>query len=89
MAVTLLPGAESNGQDTYYGLTILSPLNANFPNIEKTVKFIDVIRLGNIYSIYYVSKASLLIGKSVDAKQKRNGWKPSSKIRKPHRRGLM
>src|SRR5208283_1542679 len=59
-------------QDTYYGLTILSLLNANFPNIEKTVKFINDIRLDNIYSIYYVSKASLLLGKSIDAKLKKH-----------------
>ena len=69
---TFCQGAESNGQDTYYGLTILSLLNANFPNIEKTVKFINDIRLGNIYSIYYVSKASLLLGKSIDAKLKKH-----------------
>jgi hypothetical protein len=68
---TFCQGAESNGQDTCYGLTILSLLNANLPNIEKTVKFINDIRLGNIYSIYYVSKASLLFGKSIDSKLKK------------------
>jgi hypothetical protein len=68
---TFCQGAESNGQDTHYGLTILSLLNANFPNIEKTVKFMNDIRLGTIYSIYYVSKASLLLGKSIDAKLKK------------------
>ena len=65
---TFCQGAESNAQDTYHGLTILSLLNANFPNIEKTVKFINDIRLDNIYSIYYVSKASLLLGKSINSK---------------------
>ncbi len=69
---TFCQGAESNGQDTYYGLNILSALNTNFPNIEKTVKFINVIHLDNIYSIYYLSKTSLLIGKNVDAKQKKH-----------------
>ena len=54
---------DSNAQDTYYGLAILSLLNANFPNIEKTVKFIKEIRLDNIYSIYYATKASLLLVK--------------------------
>jgi hypothetical protein len=69
---TFCQGAESNGQDTYYGLIILSLLNANFPNIEKTVKFINDIRLDNIYSTYYVSKASLLLGKSIDPKLKKH-----------------
>jgi len=56
-------GAEdSNAQDTYYGLATLSLLNANFPNIEKTAKFINEIRLDGIYSTYYVAKASLLLG---------------------------
>jgi hypothetical protein len=69
---TFCQGAESNGQDTYYGLTILRLLNANFPNIEKTVKFINDIRLDNIYSIYYISKASLLLGKNIDSKLKKH-----------------
>ena len=68
---TFCQGAESNGQDTYYGLTILSLLNANFPNIEKTVKFINDIRLDTIYSIHYISKASLLLDKSIGAKLKK------------------
>jgi hypothetical protein len=68
---TFCQGAESNAQDTYYGLSILSLLNANLPNIEKTEKFINDIRLDNIYSIYYVTKASLLLGKSIEAKLKK------------------
>ena len=71
---TFCQGAESNAQDTYYGLTILSLLNANFPNIEKTVKFINSIRLGNIYSIYYLTKASLLFGKSIGAKLEKRSF---------------
>ena len=65
-------GAEdSNAQDTYYGLAILSLLNSNFPNIQKTVKFIDETRLDNIYSIYYVTKASLLLSKDIGADLKK------------------
>ena len=62
---------DSNAQDTYYGLAILSLLNANFPNIEKTVRFIKEIRLDNIYSTYYATKASLLLGKDIDADLKK------------------
>lgn len=68
---TFCQGAESNAQDTYYGLTILNLLKANFPNIEKTIEFINVNRLGNIYGIYYVAKASLLLGKSIYADLKK------------------
>ncbi len=62
---------DSNAQDTYYGLTILSLLDWNFPNIEKTDKFIKEIRLDNIYSTYYATKASLLLGKDADADVKK------------------
>ena len=68
---TFCQGAESNLQDTYYGLVILSLLKENFPNIEKTVKFVDDARLDSIYSTYYVTKASLLTGKSIGAKLKK------------------
>jgi len=32
---TFCQGAESNAQDTYYGLAILNLLHASFPNVEK------------------------------------------------------
>jgi len=61
---TFCQGAESNGQDTYYGLSILSLLNASFPNVEKTIKFLNEPEwdLDNIYSNYYSTKALLLCG---------------------------
>jgi hypothetical protein len=59
---TFCQGAESNAQDTYYGLEMLSLLNSPFPNVEKTAAFIKEIRLNNIYSIYHVAKTSLLLG---------------------------
>ena len=68
---TFCQGAESNLQDTYYGLAILSLLSGNFPDVEKTVKFINDSRLDNIYSIYYVTKASLLLGKNIKPKLKK------------------
>jgi hypothetical protein len=63
---TFCQGTESNAQDTYYGLAILSLLDSSFPNAEKTAEFIGQIRLDNIYSTYYVAKASLLLGKDTD-----------------------
>jgi len=61
---TFCQGAESNGQDTYYGLAILSLLNASFPNAENTIRFLKEpdLDLGNIYSHYYSTKALLLCG---------------------------
>jgi hypothetical protein len=62
---TFCQGAESNAQDTYYGLSILSLLNADFPNLEKTFEFLDSIHLDSIYSIYYVAKTVLLLGRKI------------------------
>ncbi len=69
---TFCQGAESNLQDAYYGLAILSLLSGNFPDVEKTVKFINNSRLDNIYSIYYVTNASLLLGKNIKPKLKKS-----------------
>jgi hypothetical protein len=69
---TFCQGAESNLQDTYYGLAMLSLLRGNFPDVEKTVKFIDDARLDSIYSTYYVTKALLLLGKSIGPKLKKS-----------------
>jgi hypothetical protein len=57
-------GLESNRQDTYYGLSILSLLNADFPNVDKTLTFLKEPKLDlhNIYSHYYTTKALLLCG---------------------------
>jgi hypothetical protein len=62
---------ESSCQDTYYGLAILSQLNARFPRSEKTLRFLDDNRLDSIYSIYYVTKSKLLIGKGMTAEAKK------------------
>ena len=61
---TFCQGAESNRQDTYYGLAILSLLGADFPNIEKTLRFLKEPEwdLDNIYSNYYTTNALLLCG---------------------------
>jgi hypothetical protein len=63
---TFCQGAESNAQDTYYGLSILSLLNQSYPNIKKTIEFLDATRLDSIYSIYNVTKASLLLAKKIE-----------------------
>lgn len=59
---TFCQGAESNSQDTYYGLAILNLLRQGFPNAEKTVEFLKASRMDSIYSTYYVAKASRLLG---------------------------
>ncbi len=56
---TFCQGAESNAQDTYYGLAILSFLNASFPNIEKTIRWLNELRAESIFPIFYVTKALL------------------------------
>lgn len=55
-------GIESNRRDTYYGLAILSLLNADFPNVDKTLTFLKEpeLDLHNTYSHYYTTKALLL-----------------------------
>ncbi|MGD0646003.1 MAG: prenyltransferase/squalene oxidase repeat-containing protein, partial [Candidatus Bathyarchaeia archaeon] len=59
-------------QDTYYGLAMLSLLGYNFPDVEKTIKFVDNARVNGIYSAYYVTKASLLLGRSIGSKLKKS-----------------
>ncbi|MEM3565213.1 MAG: prenyltransferase/squalene oxidase repeat-containing protein [Candidatus Jordarchaeaceae archaeon] len=63
---TFCPGAESNAQDTYYGLEILKILNYPFPNVEKTVEWLLSIEMYNIYTYYYVGKALTLCGERLD-----------------------
>ncbi|MGB9693563.1 MAG: prenyltransferase/squalene oxidase repeat-containing protein [Fervidobacterium sp.] len=59
---TFCQGAESNAQDTYYGLSILDLVGAPFPNVEKTVKWLRDFVPDNLYSHYYVAKALKLCG---------------------------
>jgi len=59
-------GTESNAQDTYYGLAILNLLNASFPNVEKTVKWLHNFVPDNLYSHYYVTKALKLCNEDFD-----------------------
>jgi hypothetical protein len=67
---TFCQGAESNAQDTYYGLAILSMLDASFPNIEKTDKWLKELDLNSVYSYYYVCKALTLCGKDLNVRIK-------------------
>lgn len=63
---TFCPGAESNAQDTYYGLAILNLLNSPFPNMEKTVEWLLSLEIYSIYTYYYVGKALALCGEQLD-----------------------
>jgi len=56
-------GLESNAQDTYYGLAILSLLGSSFPNIERTVEWLYDFDLANVYHYYYTGKALALCNK--------------------------
>jgi len=60
---TFCQGAESNAQDTYYGLAILDLLKTPFPHLEKTVKWLHEFIPDSTYSHYYVSKTLKLCGK--------------------------
>jgi hypothetical protein len=63
---TFCPGAESNAQDTYYGLAVLNLLNYPFPNLEKTVEWLLSLELYNIYTYYYVGKSLELCSERLD-----------------------
>lgn len=63
---TFCLGAESNLQDTYYGLAILNLLGASFPEAEKTMKWISDFKLHSVYNHYYANKARLLCGKPLN-----------------------
>jgi len=69
---TFCKGAESNLQDTYFGLAILSTLGQDFPHVDGTVKFMNEAHLNSIYSTYYATKASLLLGKRIGPKLKKS-----------------
>jgi len=63
---TFCQHAESNAQDTYYALEILSMLSASSPNVEETVKWLNELRAESIFSIYYVTKALLLCREKIN-----------------------
>jgi hypothetical protein len=63
---------ESNGQDTYFGLSILSQLDVAFPNTEKTLRFLDENRIDSIYSMYYTAKAQLLLTGEIKGELKKD-----------------
>ena len=65
---TFCQGIESNAQDTYYGLAILDLLGAPFPNVEKTVEWLQSFVPDSLYSHYYVAKAFKLCGKEPNKK---------------------
>jgi hypothetical protein len=59
---TFCQGTESSAQDTYYGLSVLNLLERDFPNVEKTIAFLNELNLDSIYSDYYIAKALQLCG---------------------------
>lgn len=63
---TFWQGADSNAQDTYYGLAILKLLDCTPPNIGKTIEWLHGFELHNVYSYYYVGKTLALCGEKLD-----------------------
>jgi hypothetical protein len=63
---TFWQDADSNAQDTHFGLAILRLLGAPLPNVEETVKWLRRFEPGNIYSYYYVGRSLLLCGEALD-----------------------
>jgi hypothetical protein len=53
-------GLDSNAQDTFYGLAVLSILGSPFPQMDRTIKWLRDFDVGNIYSYYYIGKALTL-----------------------------
>lgn len=58
-------GLDSNAQDTYYGLAVLSILVSPFPYMDRTIEWLQDFDLGNIYSYYYIGKALTLCNKTI------------------------
>lgn len=67
---TFVQTAESNAQDTYYGLAILHLLNALFPNVERTATWLQGFVPESLYHHYYVAKALILCGENPNGKLK-------------------
>jgi len=58
-------GLDSNAQDTYYGLAVLSILGSPFPHMDRTIEWLQDFDLGNIYSYHYIGKALTLCNKTI------------------------
>ena len=63
---TFCRGAESNAQDTHYGLAILDLLGAPFPNVKQTIKWLCEFVPDSLYSHYHVNKALKLCGQGLN-----------------------
>ena len=60
-------GLDSNAQDTYYGLAVLNILGSPFPNLDRTIEWLQDFDLGNIYSYHYIGKALTLCNKPLSS----------------------
>jgi hypothetical protein len=56
-------GLDSNAQDIFYGLAVLSILGSPFPQMDRTIGWLQDFDLGTIYSYYYIGKALTLCNK--------------------------
>jgi hypothetical protein len=61
-------GLDSNAQDTYYGLAVLSILCSLFPHLDRTIGWLRDFDVGSIYSYYYIGKALTLCNKPLGSR---------------------
>ncbi|MEM3407608.1 MAG: prenyltransferase/squalene oxidase repeat-containing protein [Nitrososphaerota archaeon] len=59
-------GTDSNAQDTYYGLAILKLLKAPFPNLQKTINWLNNFVPDNLYSYFYIAKSLKLCDQEIN-----------------------
>jgi hypothetical protein len=57
---------ESNAQDTYYGLAVLSLLDAPFPSKQQTTDWLREFPRRHLHSYYYVVKAIQLLDEKLN-----------------------
>ena len=63
---TFCKGIDSNAQDTYYGLATLKLLNVPFPNLQKTIDWLNNFISDNLYSYYYIAKSLKLCNQEIN-----------------------
>ena len=68
---TFCQGAESNAQDAFYGLSVLTLLKEEIPNPTKTLDFLNESRHDSITATYSVTKFQLQLGKGINEKFKK------------------
>ena len=58
-------GLDSNAHDTYHGLAVLNILGSPFPQMDRTIEWLQDFDVDNIYSYYYIGNALTLCNKPI------------------------